>query len=53
MWHVRGERRTAYRVLERKSEGKSLLERSRQRWIDNIKTNLEEIELRGGAYGLD
>jgi hypothetical protein len=53
MWHVRGERRAAYRVLERKPEGKIRHERSRRRWVDNIKTNLEEIELRGGANGLD
>jgi hypothetical protein len=53
MWHVRGERRAAYRVLERNPEGKSRLGRSRRRWVDNIKTNLGEIELRGVGYGLD
>jgi hypothetical protein len=39
-----GEKRTAYRLLVRKPEGKTL-GRSRRRWIDNIKTDLVEIGL--------
>ena len=49
MWHVWGERRAAYRVLERKPEVKSRLGIPRRRWVDNVKTNLEEIEFRGGG----
>jgi hypothetical protein len=39
-----GEKRTAYRVLVGKPEGKRPLGRSRRRWVDNIKTDLREIE---------
>jgi len=46
-------RRAAYIVLERKPEGKSRLGRPRRRWVDNLKTNFEEIELSGGGHGLD
>jgi hypothetical protein len=35
--------RNAYRILVRKSEGKSPLGRPRGRWIDNIKMDLREI----------
>jgi hypothetical protein len=37
------ERRNAYRVLVRKTEGMRLLGRSRHRWEDNIKMDLREI----------
>jgi hypothetical protein len=38
-----GERRGVYRVLVGKPEGKSPLERSRHRWKDNIKMDLQEM----------
>jgi hypothetical protein len=36
-----GEKRIAYRILLGKPEGKRLLGRSRRRWVDNIKMDLE------------
>jgi hypothetical protein len=39
-----GERRGAYGVFVRKSEGKIALGRSRRRWEDNIKMDLKEVE---------
>ena len=38
-----GEGRGVHRVLVRKPEGKRPLERSRRRWEDNIKMDLEEV----------
>jgi hypothetical protein len=38
-----GAKRTAYRILVRKPEGKSPLGRSRRRWVDDIKMDLREI----------
>jgi len=38
-----GERRGAYRVLVGKPEGKKPLGRSRRRWEDNIKKDLQEV----------
>jgi hypothetical protein len=38
-----GERRDIYRVLVRKLEGKRPLGRSRHRWEDNIKLDLQEV----------
>jgi hypothetical protein len=38
-----GERRGIYRVLVGKHEGKRQLGRSRHRWNDNIKMNLQEV----------
>jgi hypothetical protein len=38
-----GERKTAYRVLVGKTEGKKPLGRSRNRWEDNIKMDLQEV----------
>ena len=38
-----GERRSAYRVLVGKPEGKRPLGRPRRRWEDNIKVNLQEV----------
>jgi len=32
-----------YRVLVGKSEGKRPLGRPRRRWVDNIRTNLQEV----------
>jgi hypothetical protein len=40
-----GEKRNAYRLLERNPEGKSPLGRLRRRWVDNIKMDLAEIRL--------
>ena len=37
------EQRGAYRALVRKPEGKRPLGRSRSRWEDNIKTDLQEV----------
>jgi hypothetical protein len=42
-----GERRGVYRVLVEKPERKRPLGRSRRRWEDNIKMNLQEVECRG------
>jgi hypothetical protein len=43
-----GERRVAYRILVRKSEGKRLLGRPSRRWVDRIfKMNLQEVEWDG------
>jgi hypothetical protein len=44
-----GERRSVYRVLVGKPEGKSPLGRSRRRWEDNIKIDLWEV----GCDGMD
>jgi hypothetical protein len=38
-----GEKRTAYRILVGKPEGKRLLGRCRHRWEDNIKMDLIAI----------
>jgi hypothetical protein len=37
------EKRNAYMVLVRKSEGRRPLRRPRRRWVDNIKIDLREI----------
>jgi hypothetical protein len=42
-----GEKRNAYRILMGKPEGKRLLGRPRRIWVDNIKTDLREIEWDG------
>jgi len=42
-----GERRSVCRVLVGKPEGKRLLGRSRRRWEDNIKMELQEGECDG------
>ena len=44
-----GEKRGVYRVLVGKSEGKRPLGRSRHRWDDNIKMDLQEV----GCGGMD
>jgi hypothetical protein len=36
-----GEKRTEYRILVEKPEGKRLLGRPRRRWVDNIKMDLD------------
>jgi len=41
----KGERGGAYRVLVGKPEGKRPLGRSRHRWEDNIKMDLQEVGL--------
>ena len=38
-----GEERGVYRVLVRKPEGKRPLGRPRRRWVDNIRTGLQEV----------
>jgi hypothetical protein len=38
-----GEKRNAYRLLDRKPEGKSPLGRPRRRWVDNIRMALGEV----------
>ena len=38
-----GERRSVYRVLLRKPEGKRLLGRPRRRWEGNIQMDLKEV----------
>jgi hypothetical protein len=40
-------KRTAYRILMRKLEGKRSLGRPRRRWVDNVKMDLREIEWDG------
>ena len=42
-----GEERGVYRVLVGKPEGKRPLGRPRRRWVDNIRTDLQEM---GGGY---
>jgi hypothetical protein len=37
------EKRTAYRLLVEKPEGKRLLGRPRRRWVDNIRMDLGEV----------
>jgi hypothetical protein len=44
-----GQKRNAYRILVGKPEGKSLLGRSRRRWVDNVKMDLSET----GWEGMD
>jgi len=38
-----GEKRKMYRVLVGKPEGKRPLGRPRRRWVDNIRTDLQEV----------
>jgi len=38
-----GEERGVYRVLVGKPEGKSSLGRTRRRWVDNIRMDLQEV----------
>jgi len=38
-----GEEREVYRVLVGKPEGKRPLGRSRRRWVDNIRMDLQEV----------
>ena len=42
MWHV-CVRRGVYRVFVGKQEGKIPLGRPRRRWVDNIRTDLQEV----------
>ena len=44
-----GERTGVYRVLVRTSEGKRPMGRTRRRWEDNIKMDLQEL----GCVGMD
>jgi hypothetical protein len=41
------EKRNVYRILERKAEGKRLLQRPRRRWECNIKIHLNETGWEG------
>ena len=45
------ERRSVYRILVGKPEGKRPLGRPRRRWADNIKMDRQEVAL--GGHGLD
>jgi hypothetical protein len=45
-----GEKRSAYRILVGRPEGRRPLGRPRLRWEDNIKMDLEELEW---VQGLD
>jgi hypothetical protein len=45
-----GEERSVHRVLVGKPQGKRPLGRSRRRWEDDIKMDLQELE---GVWGLD
>ena len=45
-----GEGRGVHRVLVGKPEGQRLLGRTRRRWEDNIKMDLQEM---GGLWGID
>jgi hypothetical protein len=47
MWKGTG----AYRILVGRPEGRRPLGRPRRRWEDNIKMDLQEVEL--GGHGLD
>ena len=40
-----GEEMGAYRVLVGKPEGKRPLWRSRRRWVDNIRMDLQEVDV--------
>jgi hypothetical protein len=42
-----GKKRSAYRIMVGKPEGKRPLGRPRRRWVDNIRRDLREIELHG------
>ena len=44
-WHVAhiGEERVVYRFLVGKLEGRRPLGRRRRRWVDNIRTDLQEV----------
>jgi hypothetical protein len=48
-----GEERGVYKVLVGKPEGKRPLGRSRRRWENNIRMDLQEVESRMWGYGLD
>ena len=43
-----GEGRSAYKILTGKLTGKRLLGRPRRRWEDNIRMDLEEIDINAG-----
>ena len=44
------ESRAIYRILVGKPEGRKPLGRIRCRWVDNIKTDLQEVGCGGGAW---
>jgi hypothetical protein len=48
----RGEQRGVYRVLVRKLEGKRSLRRTRRRWEDTNKMDLQEVGCEGGLSWL-
>jgi hypothetical protein len=42
-----GEKKTAYRILVEKPEGKRFLGRPRRRWLNDVKMDLRDIEWDG------
>ena len=44
------EGRSAFKILRDKPTGKRPLERPRRRWEDNIRVNLEEIDINAGNW---
>jgi hypothetical protein len=46
----RGRRRRAYRVLVGKPKGKTLLGRTRRRWQDTIKMDIQKLGRGNGIY---
>jgi hypothetical protein len=47
IFSTNGEKKNVYRILVGKPEGKKLLGRPRNRWVDNIIVNLRETGLNG------
>jgi hypothetical protein len=47
---MHGKTRNTYKILVGKPEGKRLLQRSRHRWVDNIKMDLTDIGFGGVGW---
>jgi hypothetical protein len=50
MWHLYWEKRGVYRLLLGKPKRKRLVGRSRIRWKDNIKLDLQEVGCEGMGW---
>jgi hypothetical protein len=50
MWHGGGNRRSVYRVLVGRPEGKRPLGRPRRRWENNVRLDLWEIRIDGANW---